>query len=128
MLCQRYTRLIINLNLRKTNSLNFNECYGNTIIKFKQFSIWSLGSRNYLVLYFFKYLLCVARCLKWRLCRPGSSVKWSDPGHFLESQGNFFCHFHVLFFYMFLTPKITDEILKSFLGRFILHYYHFCNI
>ena len=128
MLCQRYTRLIINLNLRKTNSLKFNECYGNTIIKFKRFSIWSLGSRNYLVLYSFKYLLCVARCLKWRLCRPESSVKWSDPGHFLGSQGNFFCHFHVSFFYMFLTPKITDEILKSFLGRSILHYYHFCNI
>ena len=38
------------------------------------------------------------------------------------------CHFHVPFFYIFLTPKITDEILKSFLGRSILHYYHFCNI
>ena len=25
-----------------------------------------------------------------------SSVKWSDPGHFLKSQGKFFfCHFHV---------------------------------
>ena len=34
-----------------------------------------------------------------------SNVKWSDPGHFLKSQGNFFCHFHVPFFYIFLTPK-----------------------
>ena len=30
-----------------------------------------------------------------------SSVKWSDPGHFLESQGKFFCHFHVPFFTYF---------------------------
>ena len=57
-----------------------------------------------------------------------SSVKWSDPGHFLKSQGKFFCHFHVPFFYIFLTSKIMDETLKSFLGRSILHYYHFCNI
>ena len=106
MLCQRYTRLIINLNLRKTNSLKFNECYGNTIIKFKRFSIWSLGSRNYLVLYSFKYLLCVARCLKWRLCRPESSVKWSDPGHFLGSQGNFFLSFPcTLFLHVFDTQN-----------------------
>ena len=27
-----------------------------------------------------------------------SSVKWSDQGNFLKSQGNFFCHFHVPFF------------------------------
>ena len=38
MLSQRYTRLIIKLNLRKINSLNLNEFYGNTIIKFKRFS------------------------------------------------------------------------------------------
>ena len=49
-----------------------------------------------------------------------SSVKWSDPGHFLKSQGKFFCHFHVPFFYIFLTPKITDEILKKFPGS--LHF------
>ena len=67
VLGQRYTSVIINLKLRKTNSLNFNEFYWNTIIKFKRFSIWSLGSRNYLVLYSFKYLLFVAWCLKWRL-------------------------------------------------------------
>ena len=57
-----------------------------------------------------------------------SSVKWSDPGHILKSQGKFFLAFPCTFFYIFLTPKITDEILKSFLGRSILHYYHFCNI
>ena len=34
-----------------------------------------------------------------------SSVKWSDRAHFLQSQGNFFCHFYVPFFYIFLTPK-----------------------
>ena len=38
-----------------------------------------------------------------------SSVKWSDPEHFLESEGKFFCPFHVPFFYIFLTSKITDE-------------------
>ena len=57
-----------------------------------------------------------------------SSVKWSDPGHFLESQGNFFCHFHVPFFYIFLTPRVMDETLQSFLGRSILHYYQIRNI
>ena len=55
--------------------------------------------------------------------RLDSSVKWRDPGHFLKSQGNFFCHFHVPFFYIFLTSKITNETLKSFLGCSILHYY-----
>ena len=35
----------------------------------------------------------------------GSSVKWSDPGHFLKAQGKFFSHFHVPLFYIFLTPK-----------------------
>ena len=54
-----------------------------------------------------------------------SSVKWSDPGHFLGSQGKFFFVISMyLFFYMFLTFKIQ----KSFLGRSILHYYNFCNI
>ena len=57
-----------------------------------------------------------------------SSGKWSDPGHFLKSQGKFFLSFPCTLFYIFLTPKITDEILKSTLGRSILHYYHFCNI
>ena len=61
-------------------------------------------------------------------CKKGSSVKWSDPGHFVASEGNFFCHFHVPYFYMFLTTKIMDESLKRFLGRSILHYHHFCNI
>ena len=54
-----------------------------------------------------------------------SSVKWSDPGYFLGIKVNFLCHFYVPFFYIFLTPKIYVEHLKSFLGRSILHYYHF---
>ena len=57
MLSQEYTRLIIDLNLRKTNLLNFNKFYWNTIIKFKRFSIWSLGSQNYLVLFKCRYVL-----------------------------------------------------------------------
>ena len=32
-----------------------------------------------------------------------SSVKWSDPGHFLESQGKFFLSFPCTLFYMFLN-------------------------
>ena len=51
-----------------------------------------------------------------------SSVKWSNPVHFLKSQGKFFLSFPCTLFYIFLTPKITDEILKSTLGRSILHY------
>ena len=50
------------------------------------------------------------------LLEAESSGKWSDPGHF-------FCHFYVPFFYIFLTSKMTNETLKSFLGRSILHYY-----
>ena len=50
-----------------------------------------------------------------------SSVKWSDPGQFLKSQGNFFWSFPCTLFYIFLTSKITDETLKSFLGGSILH-------
>ena len=50
-----------------------------------------------------------------------SSVKWSNPGHFLKSQGKSFLS--LPFFYIFLTSKITNETLKSFLGCPILHYY-----
>ena len=57
-----------------------------------------------------------------------SSVKWSDPEHFLKSRGKFFLSFPCTLFYIFLTSKITDEILKSFLGRSILHYYQIRNI
>ena len=35
----------------------------------------------------------------------GSSIKWSDPVHFLKSQGNFFLSFPCTLFYIFLTPK-----------------------
>ena len=57
-----------------------------------------------------------------------SSVKWSDPGHFLESQGKFFLSFPCTLFYIFLTSKIMDETLKSFLVHSILHYYQIRNI
>ena len=30
-----------------------------------------------------------------------NSVKWSDPVHFLKSQGKLFCHFHIPFFTYF---------------------------
>ena len=56
------------------------------------------------------------------------SVKWSHPGHFLESQGKFFLAFPCTLYYIFLTSKIIDETLKSFLGRSILHYYQIRNI
>ena len=51
-----------------------------------------------------------------------SIVKWSDLVHSKKTQVNSFSHFHVPFFYIFLTPKITDNILKSTLLSF------FCNI
>ena len=36
----------------------------------------------------------------------GSSLKWSDQGHFLKTQGKFIFSFPcTLFFYIFLTPK-----------------------
>ena len=48
---------------------------------------------------------------------------------FLKSQGKFFCHFDVPFLKIFLTSKnYKMEPLKSFLGRYIFHYYYFCNI
>ena len=34
-----------------------------------------------------------------------SSVKWSDPGHLLKSQGKFFLSFPCTLFYKILTPK-----------------------
>ena len=100
VLGQRYTSVIINLKLRKTNSLNFNEFYWNTIIKFKRFSIWSLGSRNYLVLYSFKYLLFVAWCLKWRLWIWGVRSKGQSAANLkvlLQSVNLMWWHFFSFF-------------------------------
>ena len=37
---------------------------------------------------------------------------------------NPFSHFHIPFFYIFLTPKITDKILKSTLLSFFLQYFN----
>ena len=34
-----------------------------------------------------------------------SSGVWSDPGHFLKSQGKFVLSFPCFLFYIFLTPK-----------------------
>ena len=39
------------------------------------------------------------------LKKETSSVKSSDPGHFLKSQGKFFLSFPCTLFYIFLTPK-----------------------
>ena len=36
-------------------------------------------------------------------------IWWSDPGHFLKSQGNFFLSFLCTLFYIFLTPKSSIE-------------------
>ena len=44
--------------------------------------------------------------LGWLSLGAVRSVKWSDPGHFLKSQGNFFCHFHVPFFTYFWLLKL----------------------
>ena len=57
-----------------------------------------------------------------------SSVKWSDPGHFLKSQGKLFLSFPRTLFYIFLTRKNYKSTFKSFMGRSILHYYHIRNI
>ena len=59
--------------------------------------------------------------LKYSNFVSDSSGKWSDPGHFLKSQGKFFLSFPYTLFYIFLTPKITKETLKSVLGRSIYH-------
>ena len=42
-------------------------------------------------------------CKIWHITKRdflqlNSGVKWGDPGHILESQGKYFCHFHVPFF------------------------------
>ena len=53
-----------------------------------------------------------------------SSVKWSDPRHFLKAQGKFSFSFPcILFLHIFDTWKLQIEPLKSPLGRSILHYY-----
>ena len=46
-----------------------------------------------------------------------------DPEYFLKAQDKFFLSFLCTLFYIFLTPKIYLEPLKSLLGRSILHYY-----
>ena len=52
-----------------------------------------------------------------------SSVKWSDPGHFLKAQDKFiFSFLCTLFLHIFDTQKLQIKPLKSPLGRFILHY------
>ena len=38
-----------------------------------------------------------------------TEIWWSDPGHFLKSQGNFFLSFLCTLFYIFLTPKSSRE-------------------
>ena len=48
-----------------------------------------------------------------------SSGKWSDPGHFLKSQGKFFLSFPCTLFYIFLTSKNYKWDLKKFPG--LLH-------
>ena len=41
-------------------------------------------------------------CSNWNSFHNDSSVKWSDPGHFLKSQGNFFLSFPcTLFLHIF---------------------------
>ena len=40
----------------------------------------------------------------------GSSIKWSDPVHFLKSQGNFFLSFPCTLFLHTLTPKIINRV------------------
>ena len=42
-----------------------------------------------------------------------SSVKWSDLGQSPKAQGKLIFSFSCTIFYIFLTPKITDKILKS---------------
>ena len=39
-----------------------------------------------------------------------SSGKWSDPVHFLKSQGKIFLSFRCTLFYIFLTPKIINQV------------------
>ena len=53
--------------------------------------------------------------------RIRTSGKWSNPGHFLKSQGKFLLSFPYTLFYIFLTTKIINETLKSVLGRSIYH-------
>ena len=69
-------------------------------------------------------------CKFERFCQKTcSSVKERPKTLFKSLEVNFFCHFHVPFFYIFLTPKNYKlGLLKSFLGCSVLHYYYFCNI
>ena len=56
-----------------------------------------------------------------------SSGKWSDPLHFLKSQGKSFLSFPCTRFNIFLT-QVFKSSLKSSLGCSIYHYYHIRNI
>ena len=47
--------------------------------------------------------------IKDKVCHI-SSVKWSDPGHFLRAQGKLIFLFPCTLFYIFLTPKNYKSI------------------
>ena len=65
------------------------------------------------------------KCLNNRIFLPcHSSVKWSDPGDFLNARFVIFkCQKYVKKGYMEMTKIIYLEPLKSVLARFILHYF-----
>ena len=65
------------------------------------------------------------KCLNNKIFLPcHCSVKWSDPGAFLNAQFVIFkCQKYVKKGYMEMTKIIYLEPLKSVLGCFILHYF-----
>ena len=62
------------------------------------------------------YTICLNCISKSR----GSSVKWSDPAHFLKSQGKFIFSFPCTLFYILLTPKNYRWDPKKYTGS--LHF------
>ena len=51
---------------------------------------------------------------KFKIIVDISSVKWSDPGHFLKSQGNLFLWFPCTLFDIFVTSKNSKWDFKKF--------------
>ena len=67
--------------------------------------------------YFKPRSLCLKYIFLFRLSfatiGPGSKIssgKWSNPVHFLKSQGKFCLSFPCTLFYIFLTPKVINRV------------------
>ena len=120
---------IIIINIKIITDLTFSRLFKIFTISFSHHKffvkIFFITSLQYLL--FFIILLIKFQTTSSPKCDLTGVVEnraTQDTFHSLKV--NFFCHFYVLLFFIFLTPKkLRIETLKSFLGRSIFQYCHF---